>query len=398
MLFIAYEKNHKLIFFFPKKYLNYNFYMSLLFINSEGYLYFPDNLKNDYQIIYTTLKNCNVFSKQLLNHISIPYNFKENREIVKLIMNIDGEYLLEYSKFQNDEEIVLIAVTNNGYALKYACESFKKNKKFIIPAIKNKEKIYKLIDKNLQNDLEIIETLLTSHGIFSMSYIDKKFLNDKNFALKYLKIEGLFLQFFSMNLRNDIEVVETALKNNPKAYDFVGNCLTYKINDVKKIIKLNAFFYKNISPKLKNNDEIINLAIEKDGIILEFVPKKKITITLCFKALENNAFAYSYILEEMKNSFIIIMYCLEKCPILYNYIPEHFKNNYDIILKAGEERINFLSINKKIRESENFVKYFIKLNPLKNYFIYNYIKDPYIKKIIEKEMFKIFFKEASNIV
>ena len=47
--------------------------------------------------------------------------------------------LEKYTKFQNDKEVVLAAVQQNGYALYYASKELKDNKEVLLTAVQNKK-------------------------------------------------------------------------------------------------------------------------------------------------------------------------------------------------------------------------------------------------------------------
>ena len=63
----------------------------------------------------------------------------------------------------------------------------------------------------------------TYSGIFE--FVPKKFKNSKEFILKSLRLNGLWLNFLSDNFKDDKEVVLIAVNNRADALNFVSDRL-----------------------------------------------------------------------------------------------------------------------------------------------------------------------------
>ena len=98
------------------------------------------------------------------------------------------------------------------------------------------------------------------------------FLNNKNFFLEIVRINGLNLEFIPKIFKNDKEIVLTAIINNSNAFIFASD----KLKDNKEIVLElinqcslffnvgNINFLQYISDRLKNDKEIILKAIQKN--------------------------------------------------------------------------------------------------------------------------------------
>ena len=82
-------------------------------------------------------------------------------------------------ELQNDREIVLIAVTQNGYVLKYASKELQNDREIVLDAVTQNGRALKYASKELQNDREIVLTAIQHNyedQIADMLFTDLMFL------------------------------------------------------------------------------------------------------------------------------------------------------------------------------------------------------------------------------
>ena len=73
---------------------------------------------------------------------------------------------------KKDKEIVLSAVQQNGYSLKYADESLKKDKEIVLSAVQQNGYSLKYADESLKKDKEIVLSAVQQNG-YSLKYADE---------------------------------------------------------------------------------------------------------------------------------------------------------------------------------------------------------------------------------
>jgi hypothetical protein len=190
--------------------------------------------------------------------------------------------------------------------------------------------------------LTIYEFDNTYHDIFKNSINELKILNK---SLNYFKN--------SYNLIERLNNLDDNMKNN-KFF-------------IKYAIKKNALNYRYASNNLKHKLEIINFAVERSGLVLDFVPQEIVEnddyYYLSEKAIENDKHAlqfccsklrsnkskvlfcirqpfnvnlYRFISNELKRDSEIIDYCLTHNSTIYLDLPEDIKENLNIIHKVLE--------------------------------------------------------------
>jgi hypothetical protein len=134
-----------------------------------------------------------------------------------------------------------------------------------------------------------------------------------------VEICGLQLEYASDRLRSNPEIIQKAMKSNPRAVEFV------------------------ISKPISKSDTIEML--QKDGMELKnlsyFMRNDKV---ICLEALNQNPLAFEYVInKEIKYDRELIIALLNKEPLIYQFMQEHFK--YDI-----EMAVTALSRNKEVKK------------------------------------------------
>ena len=177
-------------------------------------------------------------------------------------------------KNKNDKNIFLPLVSMNGSDISYISNDLALDKDIVYSAIKQNPTSYKYIDKSFFNNKEFILLCLVdseySNGYDEENYedfledLDEKFKDDKDIVIASLKKCCKNIIHCSKRLRNDKDVILTAINNS--YYDFYDNM---KENDKIDYIKKRT---ENIDiilnkTKLKTNSDILIQVIKKIRIV-----------------------------------------------------------------------------------------------------------------------------------
>lgn len=192
-----------------------------------GYINLSQNnkitlLERQNEEIHELLKNNNKHFEDII------YMTKENE--------INGLGKLT-SQQQNDKEIVLKAVSDNGLDLRFASPTLRDDKEVVTFAVEQNGWALEYASPRLKNDKEIVMKAILNDP-WSMKFASIELKNDKTFALEVLRTDGTILCWLSDFLKNDLDVVSMAIQQNDLALKFA-------------------------SPKLKNNEVIRKIMIMK---------------------------------------------------------------------------------------------------------------------------------------
>lgn len=275
-------------------------------------------LKNDFDVVLEAVKN---------NGLSIKYaskKLKSNNElaVVAINNNPDSYYLLS-EKLKNDENIIkefLIknpvnildfnylpyfnklvkkVIKENGLALKYLSEKYKDNEKLVLLACKNNiNSLEYASDRIKNNDEFIINTAIKLKTDKIIYFASPILMHSKQFNIEIIKRVGFNLYFVFDEFKDDIDVVETAVKNDIRNFEHAskrlkeneiivleltkkyGSVLRYASNNLlndanfmKKAISLYNGSIKYIGKELRNNNNFIDEVINIDKWNKEYLKK-----------------------------------------------------------------------------------------------------------------------------
>jgi hypothetical protein len=154
------------------------------------------------------------------------FNLKNDRDSVFLSVFDDGRNLKIASKLlQDDDLIVLEAVSKYGLGLEFASDRLKDNILIIQAAIQQNPFALKFASQALRDDFKIVQSAIEKSGIT--------------------------LQYASLSLRDNMELVLYAISNNGRALEYASDNLKDDIDLVKKSISLEKSNLKYASNRLK---------------------------------------------------------------------------------------------------------------------------------------------------
>lgn len=208
-----------------------------------------DDLKEDADVFFVAINN-NYHSYRYL-----PESLKDNKEIMSVVVSQIGEYLKDASpRLRDDEQLVLNAIKNSPSAFAYASSRLKNDLRFILkffkifPIRKDSELInflsslplevknsitenrmvmlqlvkklgtsaYLHVSEELKRDFEIVSETISKSKIIPRS-TPPDILDNKDLMLQAVQINGYNLEFVSQRLKDDEDIVRTAIANQPKA-------------------------------------------------------------------------------------------------------------------------------------------------------------------------------------
>lgn len=114
--------------------------------------YFPENLKNDDEVIFSLIKH----KGYVLKHAHP--RFGDDEKVVIECMKVHyGEFQFASERLKADEDFVYAAVQINGWNLNNAHEKFRSNKRIALAAVKQNPFVGNIISAELQKDKDILD-------------------------------------------------------------------------------------------------------------------------------------------------------------------------------------------------------------------------------------------------
>jgi len=195
-------------------------------------------------------------------------NFVNDRDMMLLAVRQNGSSLVFAKQFQNDDEIVLAAVTNEGTALRQADPRLQNDPRIVRAAVTSKPTALEYASPELQNDPSIVlvavrgdsyqkgrepalkyasEPLKSHRPIIlaavganpeALQYTD--FSSDREIILTAVRKDWNALSFASAELRSDHEILLAAVTQSSKALIMVRKDLLRQVLNIDKEVVLQA--------------------------------------------------------------------------------------------------------------------------------------------------------------
>lgn len=268
--------------------------------------YCSNRLRNDPLFVYEALKI------QIQNFSQVSIELQNNKDFVLKCIELP-KFLIEDAPehFLDDKDCAIAAIKRKGvHSLKIISDRLKDDKEIAIAAINHQPDCYQYISTRLQYDKDIILLALRDEAL--IKYIPLEYRDNKKIMLEFFNIKHLNpqniqnLQYVSKRLKNDTELVISALKTDGLNLQYAGEKLKNNRDIAILSIKNNGSL-KFLNAQLRNDKEIVLSALKNDGSQLQFVSDilkndKEIVSIACEKNKLNIQYASVEIREEIGDS------------------------------------------------------------------------------------------------
>lgn len=295
----------------PKKFLNdKSLAMEVMKENYDSLYYFSDEIQNDRDVILTGMDS-------ILDPIDFQFYYYRTRYYFP-----DREYRKKYMKiFNTDEEFALMFWKHSYFykdILEYISPIFLNDRNFIIKALSLNGQFFKEISDKYSDDREVVIAAVSNFGK-ALEYVSDKLKKDKEVCITALLNASFASLYIDESLKNDRDICLAQLRGS----GFWG------INDE----------YRGLSDNYKCDEEFIITALEKNFSVFYSMPDKvKNDKNLIKKALMNpniKSNIYKYLSNELKVDKDIALMAVKKSSALYGYsMPEEIRKDSEIALEV----------------------------------------------------------------
>ena len=247
-----------------------------------------------------------------------------NREIVMKAVSKDG-YSLQYAsqELRSDREIVMAAVSENPYSLQYASEELRSDREIVMTAgirfgntleyalgacLGDREIVMKAVSKNgkllrfaseeLRSDREIVMAAVSDLGL-SLRYALGACLSDREIVMKAVSKNGKCLQYASEELKSDREIVMAAVSENPYSVQYASRVLRLDCENVMAAVSRLGADLEYAWGACLGDREIAMHAVSKNGRLLRSASRElRSDPEIVMAAVANNGSALKCASEE----------------------------------------------------------------------------------------------------
>ena len=115
---------------------------------------------------------------------------------------------------KGDREIVLAAVSNDGYALMDATEELRGDREIVLAAVSQAPSALQFATEELKGDREIVLAAVSENGL-ALQYATEELKGDREIVLAAVSEDGLALCWATNGLKVDEEMMRHALEQSP---------------------------------------------------------------------------------------------------------------------------------------------------------------------------------------
>ena len=183
---------------------------------------------------------------------------RRDRDVVLAAVSHHG-INLHATNLQDDDEVVLAAVRNYGYALRYASGRLSDKREVVLAAVAQSGPALQFASGRLRDEREVVLAAVAQDGT-ALEFASGRLRDDREVVLAAVAEDGSALQFASPRHQDDREVVLVAVTKYGRALVYASDNLRSDFNVVYTAVRIgDALCYA--SADLRNNERIVLEAI-----------------------------------------------------------------------------------------------------------------------------------------
>jgi hypothetical protein len=167
-----------------------------------------------------------------------------------------------------DRDLVLLAVRQNGNALRYA-ENFHADKQVVMEACANTPAALVCVHKNLHADADI-QALMLKHG-YALRFAPSHLRRKSAFVVDQVRKQGLALEFAGIGCRNDKSIVLEAVSQDGYALQYASAQLRADLDVVKAACDNNAYAVRYASSALCHDKDLMQGVFKRCPDLLDWL-------------------------------------------------------------------------------------------------------------------------------
>ncbi|EFC41472.1 hypothetical protein NAEGRDRAFT_58778 [Naegleria gruberi] len=293
---------------FKESYSDYLELQKAMILKQPYLLYhFDPSLKSDLPLMFRILRETSLY-------IDLKYFDKSLLENREFLLEVLKKYSYNWDILTTfDDELYECGVVDSSYCFGKYLEKYCNNKEYLIRAINRNSNLFELLSHKLDEEdrmqlkNKLKEVRATNHLTDRIEKLSDEEKKDKELIIGHLKISPMSFPFIDPSLKNDIDVVMTAVTKH-------GGVLKF------------------LSPEMKKNKEVV-MASKHQG----FAYADK-TLQRDRQAILNAAQHYGGILElldkDLRNDEEIVLQCIKTTPMSLEFASETLRNNPEIVRVA----------------------------------------------------------------
>lgn len=184
------------------------------------------------------------------------------------------------------------------------------------------------------------------------AYLD--LFNNKEKAMELILHSPNYFHSLSDKLRDDEEIVSLAISKKPSVFAYASDRLRKKTDLVKKVLEHSPLNFLHIHNELKDNKDFVYPYLIKEPAIYRCLSSKlqndKEIVLIAVQDIRNLDFINKKFLEELDVIMASSLSDSENVLVIFQYINEKMQNNRQLLEKLEHKMLDY--IKQKLPEYE----------------------------------------------
>lgn len=250
-------------------------------------------------------------------------------------VEVDFCALKSLDSYQNDFDVVLAAIKNDGMAIKFASPSLRSNVHLVRAAVINQDYVINEIDSSFKDDESFALFFFSFPGRgFYFNWFSGHLQTKKKVALAAVSSSGMSLNQMP-GFADDGDVVEAAIASNAGALCYAGESFRSDVALASRALQSCGSALKYVNPRLKENLAVVMTALSNDGLALEHVSKDmRSDGDVVFAAITQNGSAIRHVQGLWKYDIRLVSMAVSQNGLALEHVLPGLKAHKGIVLKA----------------------------------------------------------------
>jgi hypothetical protein len=194
----------------------------------------------------------------------------QDRDYVLIAARKMHNALASAPAYRGDREIVMIAVSNFGFALQYVDPILAKYREVVLAAVTNHGDALAMVNGPLTADREIVE-IAVANWVGSIQFAANVLRNDKALNMEFIDKYGHEMyEYLSDALKNDPDVTTKCVSIDGMLLKYASEKMKNDGRVVKAAVTQNGYALQHASEDMRKDKDIVTTAVRCQGQALRF--------------------------------------------------------------------------------------------------------------------------------
>lgn len=204
------------------------------------------------------------------------------------------------SELRLDRAVVKAAVSDQGWALEFASDAFRRDADLVLLAARKDPKVLTLADAHLLSDHDFMRRLVGLHWA-EIKRASAAICGDREVILEAVKQNWNALRYASQSLCSDPEIVLAAASQDVRALGLAPTELFADPCFMVNLVKLHWSELKQAPDEIRADRNVVLEAIRHNGLALQFAsPELRADHTVVLSAIRCNPASFAYAAQDLR--------------------------------------------------------------------------------------------------